>query len=191
MKTTMIPKTIIHLLSGGLDSVTMLYDLTNQGHKVHCLMFDYRQRHKQELQFAITHARRCGVLCTTMELPQLGGLNDQSWIVPNRNAIFLSVAVNVASQAGADTVTIGCNEADAGYFPDCRKAFLDAMNATVKAAGYNVEICAPYLDKSKAYIARMASDFRIKSNEIWTCYKGGAEPCGECPACQKLKRAME
>jgi len=53
-----------------------------------------------------------------MELPQLGGLTEQSWIVPNRNAIFLSVAVNVACQAGADTVTIGCNKADAEYFPD-------------------------------------------------------------------------
>ena len=93
--------------------MTMLYDLTNQGHNVHCLLFDYKQRHAQELQFAITHAAKCGVLWTRMELPQLGGLTEQSWIVPNRNAIFLSVAVNVACQAGADTVTIGCNKADA------------------------------------------------------------------------------
>ena len=67
----MIPKTIIHLLSGGLDSVTMLYDLTNQGHKVHCLLFDYKQRHAQELQWAKTHATRCDVQYITMELPQL------------------------------------------------------------------------------------------------------------------------
>ncbi|MBM4259763.1 MAG: 7-cyano-7-deazaguanine synthase [Deltaproteobacteria bacterium] len=187
----MIPKTIIHLLSGGLDSVTMLYDLTNQGHNVHALLFDYKQRHAQELQFAITHAKRAGVLWTRMELPQLGGLNEQSWIVPNRNAIFLSVAVNVACQAGADTVTIGCNEADAEYFPDCRKAFLDAMNAAVKSAGYDVEICAPYLDKSKTWIARLASDFRIRPNEIWTCYQPTKTgPCGKCPACKKLESAI-
>lgn len=188
----MIPKTIIHLLSGGLDSVTMLYDPTNQGHSVHCLLFDYKQRHAQELQFAITHAQKCGVLWTRMELPQLGGLTEQSWIVPNRNAIFLSVAVNVACQAGADTVTIGCNKADAEYFPDCRKHFLDAMNAAVKSAGYDVEICAPYLDKSKAWIARLASDFRILPESIWTCYQPTENgPCGVCPACKKLKLAIK
>lgn len=188
----MIPKTIIHLLSGGLDSVTMLYDLKNQGHNIHCLLFDYKQRHAQELVFAKQHAIRCGCLYTTMTLPQLGGLTEQSWIVPNRNAIFLSVAVNVACQAGADTVTIGCNSGDAEYFPDCRKAFLDAMNAAAREAGYNVEICAPYLDKSKAWIARLASDMRIRPHEIWTCYQPTESgQCGQCPACKKLASALE
>ncbi len=120
-------KTIMHLLSGGLDSVTMLYDLKSQGHSVHCLLFDYKQRHRQELEWAKHHAVRAGSMFTTMELPQLGGLTEQSWIVPNRNAIFLSVAVNMACQAGADTVTIGCNADDEEYFPDCRMAFLIAM----------------------------------------------------------------
>lgn len=187
----MIPKTIIHLLSGGLDSVTMLYDLKAQGHSIHCLMFDYGQTHKQELLLAKQHASRCGVLWTTMNLPHLGGLTEQSWIVPNRNAIFLSVAVNVASKAGADTVTIGCNAEDAGYFPDCRKAFLDAMNATVRAAGYDVEICAPYLDWPKWKIGGLAREMGVQAHEIWTCYRGGEKPCGDCPACTKLQAAMQ
>ena len=84
------------------------------------------------------------------------------------------------------------NEADAEYFLDCRKHFLDAMNAAVKSAGYEVEICAPYLEKSKAWIARLASDFRIKANEIWTCYQPTDKgPCGKCPACKKLQTAMK
>jgi len=186
----MIPKKIIHLLSGGLDSVTMLYDLKAQGHHVHCLLFDYRQRHAQELGWAVYHAKVCGVLYTTMQLPQLGGLTEQSWIVPNRNAIFLSVAVNVAAQANADTVTIGCNADDADYFPDCRKPFLDAMNAVAKTAGYKVEICAPYLEKHKSWIVSLARDMRIKMHELWSCYHGGHKPCGECPACQKMNAAM-
>lgn len=183
-------KTIVHLLSGGLDSVTMLYDLKAQGHNIHALLFDYKQRHKQELQWAITHARRCDVLWTTMDLPQLGGLTEQSWIVPNRNAIFLSVAVNVACQAKADTVTIGCNADDADYFPDCRRGFLQAMNAAVKAAGYDVEICAPYLDKRKWEIGALAQEMGVNINEIWTCYHGGDKPCGECPACKKMGLAI-
>jgi 7-cyano-7-deazaguanine synthase len=187
----MIPKTIIHLLSGGLDSVTMLYDLKAQGHAVHCLLFDYRQRHAQELLWAKQHASKCGVLYTTMQLPELGGLTEQSWIVPNRNAVFLSVAVNVACKAGADTVTIGCNAEDADCFPDCRKAFLDAMNAAVHAAGYSVEICAPYLDWPKWKIGGLAREMGVQPHEIWTCYKGGEKPCGECPACKKLQAALK
>jgi 7-cyano-7-deazaguanine synthase len=185
-----IPKTIIHLLSGGLDSVTMLYDLTTKGHRVHALLFDYKQAHAQELIWAKHHAQRCGALFTTVDLPNLGGLTDENWIVPNRNAIFLSVAVNLAVRANADTVTIGCNAEDEAYFPDCRRSFLDAMNATVKAAGYNVEICAPYLDWPKWKIGGLARELGVQPNEIWTCYRGGKNPCGECPACKKLQLAL-
>lgn len=183
----MIPKTILHLLSGGLDSVTLLYDLKAQGHLVHALLFDYRQRHRQELQWAKYHSRRCDVLFTVLDLPELGGLTEQSWIVPNRNAVFLSVAVNVASQAKSDTITIGCNQDDAEMFPDCRPEFIDAMNKATRAAGYSVEICAPFIAKRKWEIGGMAREMGIKSGDVWTCYEGGMEPCGKCPACEKLK----
>ena len=170
----------------------MLYDLQAQGHKLHCLLFDYKQRHAQELLWAKEHASRLGVLYTTMDLPQLGGLTEQSWIVPNRNAIFLSMAVNVACQAGADTVTIGCNAEDEAYFPDCREKFIKAMNEAVQAAGYDVEICAPYLHKSKAWIGGMARNLGVDSSKIWTCYQPQAgKPCGKCPACEKLEAALK
>jgi 7-cyano-7-deazaguanine synthase len=112
------PKTIVHLLSGGLDSVTLLYELHSQGHMIHCLLFDYHQQHVQELIWAKHHCHRLGVMFTTQQLPHLGGLNDESWIVPNRNAIMLSMAVNMAVQIGADLVTIGCNADDANAFPE-------------------------------------------------------------------------
>jgi len=186
----MIPKTIIHLLSGGLDSVTMLYDLKQQGHSVHCLLFDYGQRHVQELTFAKLHCNRLGVLFTTMQLPALGGLNDEGWIVPNRNCIMLSLAVNLAVQAKADSVTIGCNKDDDAVFPDCRMAFLQLFNTMLTTAEISVEVCAPYLDKSKAWIGGLARELGVPAHEIWTCYRGGAKPCGECPACKKLKLAL-
>lgn len=187
----MIPKTIIHLLSGGLDSTTLLYDLKQQGHSIHCLLCDYKQRHVQELTFARFHCNRLGILFTTIELPALHGLTETSWIVPNRNAILLSIAVNVAANANADTVTIACNRDDSDYFPDCRKLFLDSINTAVKAAGYDIEICAPYLDWTKARIGGLAQEMGVPIHQIWTCYRGGSEPCGECPACLKLKAAFE
>ena len=187
----MINKTIVHLLSGGLDSVTMLYDLKQQGHNVHCLLFDYGQCHVQELTFAKGHCHRLGVFYTTMELPPLGGLTDDThWIVPNRNCILLSIAVNLAVQAKADTVTIGCNKDDESGFPDCRMAFLQLFNTMLTTAEISVEVCAPYLDKSKAWIAGLAREMAVPTNEIWTCYRGGAKPCGQCPACKKLNAAM-
>jgi len=183
-------KTIIHLLSGGLDSVTMLYDLHGQGHKVHCLLCDYQQKHVQELQFAKLHCHRLKLMFTTMTLPAFGGLTDESWIVPNRNAIMLSLAVNLAVRAGANTVTIGCNSDDADAFPDCRPDFIGAFKKMIGEAGLSVEVCAPYLFRPKSWIANLAREIGVPTNEIWTCYRGGLEPCGTCPACVKLKAAM-
>lgn len=190
----MINKTIVHLLSGGLDSVTMLYDLHGQGHSVHCLLFDYGQQHKQELVFAKAHTHRLGLLYTTITLPLLRGSaitdGSNSWVVPFRNPIMLAHAVNVAIEAKADTITIGCNADDACDFPDCQWAAIDALNHCIKISGYEVEICAPYIQKSKWEIMDMAKSFGVPMSEIWTCYKGGSSPCGECPACRKLEAAM-
>lgn len=188
-----IPKFIIHLLSGGLDSVTMLYDLVGQGHQVHALLFDYQQRHVQELTFAKGHCHRMGIQFTTIDLPDLGGMKGEvdGWIVPNRNMIFLAIAVNVALKAGADTVTIGCNADDEAGFPDCRMAFIQAMNTTlITAENGRVEICAPYLNMHKWQIAAMAQSMGVPTNDIWTCYRGGVKPCGTCPACVKLNQAF-
>lgn len=190
----MIPKTIIHLLSGGMDSVVMLYDLLEQGHKVHCVLFDYGQRHVKELDFAKFHCNERAVLFTVVSLPQLRGsdLTDGSGgvVVPNRNAILLSVAVNLAIAAKADTVTFAANADDESNFPDCRRLFVDAMNASVKAAGYDVEICAPYLDWAKWKIGAKAQTMRVPLAETWSCYRGGEKPCGECPACIKREAAL-
>lgn len=179
-------KKIVHLLSGGLDSVTMMYDLLNNGNAVHALMFNYKQRHIKELLCAEYHAKKAGVIYTVIDLPALGGLNEQSWIVHNRNAIFLSVAVNFACESKSDAVTIGCNKDDEEQFPDCRRGFIAAMQKVVNESGYRIEICAPYIDKRKWEIAAMARDMGINGSNIWTCYNGGTRPCGVCPACVKL-----
>ena len=186
---SMTTKKTIHLLSGGLDSVTMLYDMKQQGHNVHCLMFNYKQRHVQELIFAKGHCRRLGVLYTTIDLPMLGGLNDESWIVPNRNCIMLSLAVNFAVQYDSDTVTIGCNKDDEAAFPDCRMAFIQLFNTMLITAQVPVEVCAPYLEWPKWKIADLSKQLGVPAHEIWTCYRGGVKPCGQCPACKKMEEA--
>lgn len=182
-------------LSGGMDSTVLLYDLVGQFHKVHCVLFEYGQKHVQELTFAQSHCHRLGCLWTTIELPKLRGstLTDGKGgvVVPFRNAILLSHAVNLAVDLGAKFVAYGCNKADAEGFPDCRQRFIDAMNATLKASEIDVQIQTPYLDFAKWRIAELARIMGVDLSQTWSCYKGGLEPCGECPACLKRKEALE
>lgn len=188
------PKFIVHLLSGGLDSTVLLYDLLAQGNRVHCVLFDYKQRHVQELQWARHHCALRKVLYTTLDVPELVGstLTDGKGtvIVPNRNAIFLSLAVNVAVAAGAESITFAANKDDEATFPDCRRAFVDAMNAAVKAAGYSVEICGPYLDLTKREVAVLGAELGVNFDETWSCYEGGSKPCLICEACVKRQNAL-
>ena len=179
----------ILLLSGGLDSTTLLYDINSNGGDVFCLMFSYHQRHRQELLFAREHCSRLKVQSRVLDLPDLGGLNEQSWIVPNRNMIFLSIAANVAHDINADSILIGCNSDDESMFPDCRRDFLNFAEQTIKHAGYSVKVIAPFLNLTKREIAEKAKQFGINSSNIWTCYRGGSKQCGTCPACIKLKES--
>jgi 7-cyano-7-deazaguanine synthase len=187
----MIPKTIIHLLSGGLDSVTMLYDLKQQGCNVHCLLVNYEQPHVQELTFARLHCHRLGVQSTTRNIGRIGGLDEgNGWIVHNRNMILLAHAASLAMEAKAECVTIACNKDDELGFADCRMAFMQMMNTTLTTGEIPVEICTPYIDWPKWKIAGLARELGVPTHEIWTCYKGGAKPCGLCPACLKLNSAI-
>ncbi len=189
-----MPTTIIHLLSGGLDSTVLLYDLVGEGQKVHCVLFDYHQRHVQELKWATHHCDRLKVLFTELHIPELRGseLTDGlgGVVVPNRNAILLSLAVNLAVAAKAEIVTFAANKDDAEMFPDCRPGFVEAFNSTLKAAEISIQICAPYIEKTKAWIARHGDDMGVKFEETWSCYRAGEKPCGECPACLKRKAAL-
>lgn len=183
---------ILHLLSGGIDSVTLLADLVSQDNWVTCLLFDYKQRHAQELIWAKSQAQKFRVAYEVVALPELGGLTERSWIVPNRNAIFLSVAVNISSQSQepAAAVTIGCNKDDADMFPDCRPDFIEAMNAATRAAGYQTKILAPYLNYTKRMIVERAAQLGVDLGNTWSCYKPTATgPCGQCEACKKREAA--
>ena len=190
-----IPKNIVLLLSGGLDSVVLLHDLHGQGHKVHPVLFHYEQIHEIELSFAKYHCALLKLTPSVQVISQLKGssLTDGSGgvVVPFRNAVLLSHAANLAASFGVETVAYACNKDDEERFPDCRKPFIDAMNALSKASGYDVEICAPYLDKSKWWIAGLGREMGVDLTKTWSCYKRGPEPCGQCPACKKREAALK
>lgn len=188
------PKFVLLLLSGGLDSTVLLYHLIQEGCRVHALLCDYKQRHAQELLCAKAHCKRLNVLYSTLELPELRGseLTDGkgSVVVPFRNPIMLSLAVNVAVSIGAESVAIGCNADDAEVFPDCQWATLDALSHAIKLSGYSVEIVAPFVNQKKWWIAGLGREMGVALEDTWSCYQGGTKPCGQCIACQKRKEAL-
>jgi len=182
------------LVSGGLDSVTGLYDFHARGHKITALGIDYGQRHVQELECARYHCHRLGVIFTRLTISPLKGstITDGSGgvVVPNRNAVFLSHAVNIAVASGSDTVMYFPNKDDEVTFPDCRMSFVQIFNMMLHTSGVNVEVCAPYIDKSKWWIAGLSRNLGVDLAQTWSCYRGGKEPCGECDACKKREEAL-
>lgn len=183
---------IIHLMSGGLDSTTLLYKMVGDGVDVHCLLINYHARHNQhELNFARGHCRRLGVNYSTFETSSLGGLTKENWRVGNRNMILASIAGWKAAEMGYNTITLGCNAADRDYFPDCRQEFWDSINKSFPLAGYDIKVEVPFIDKSKAWIGGLAQELGVPMHEVWTCYQPTESgPCNECPACLKLKEAV-
>ncbi len=190
----MDPKTLI-LLSGGADSTTAMYEAVKNfgAENVSAILFDYGAPHNAcELNFARGHCHRLGVRFKTEHLPPMGGLTEENWVVPFRNACLLSHALSHAAKTGVDYVVIGCNKDDADYpFPDCSEDFISSMNRVAKASGYsNIEVLAPYIKKRKVEIITIARKLGVPLDELWTCYqpKDGKQ-CGECPACLKLEAA--
>jgi 7-cyano-7-deazaguanine synthase len=186
---------IVHLLSGGIDSTVMLYDLRNQKHPVHCLLVDYGQAHAtNELSSAKKTCKKLDVMFTEFKLPTINGSTLTngvgSNIVPNRNAILISCAVAVAINAKALMVTYACNADDAKNFPDCRPEFFNAMRNAISYAETGIELCAPYLHTTKKEICAIGNSLNVPLLETWSCYQGGIAPCGKCDACIKRQEAL-
>ena len=173
--------------------MVMLYDLVGSGQKVHAVLFDYGQRHVQELIWAKCHCHRLKVLFTTIEVSRLHGsqltYDKGGVVVPNRNAIFLSLAANLAESLGCERITYACNEDDFKVFPDCRAHFILAFNRMLESAGLKVRVSAPYMNKPKWKILALGQEMGVALHETWSCYKGGLKPCGKCLACKTRRKA--
>lgn len=204
-------KTVL-ILSGGMDSTTLLYDLMNRGHDLKVLSFNYGQRHKKELEFADKTCVKLGVDHTRVDLRSITSLISNSaltgevevpeghyedetmklTVVPNRNMIILSVAIGYAENLGFENVAIANHAGDHAIYPDCRTEFIEALSKASELGTYNkIKIVAPYSEISKADIARIGLDLGINYEaDTWSCYKGGDKPCGLCGTCQERIEAM-
>ena len=193
-------KLSVVLLSGGLDSATVLYLAKAKGYRCCCLIFDYGQLHKKEIYQAVKIAKAAGCVYKILKItfPWKGSaLLDRkikisekimrrapATYVPARNIIFLSFAASFAETIGAKAVFIGAHSQDYSGYPDCRRKFLNIFNKMVQAGTYaGPKILAPLLRKNKSQIISMGRKLGVHFALTWSCYRGGKTPCAKCDSC--------
>ena len=208
------------LLSGGLDSTTVLAIARAEDLECHCLTVDYGQRHRIELEAAKNVAKALGAAShrvITLDLRAIGGsaLTDDIEVpkdqepgtvevpityVPARNTVLLSLLLGLAEVVGADQLFIGANAVDYSGYPDCRPAFLETFEdvaalATVAGAelGVRYRVRAPLLEMSKADIIRRGLELGVDYGLTWSCYDPTPDglACGHCDSCQLRRKGFE
>lgn len=203
-------KDSIIIVSGGMDSVTLLYDFKDR--IALGISFDYGSNHNaKEIPFAKLHCERLGIKHVTIPLDFMhqyfkssllegadaipeGHYQDEnmkSTVVPFRNSIMLAIAAGMAESYGLSHVMIANHGGDHAIYPDCRPEFISAMSNATEAGSYNgVTVLAPYTNITKGDIARRGKELGIDYNETWSCYKGGEKHCGKCGTCVERKEAL-
>lgn len=205
--------TTLVLCSGGLDSVCLAHKVAAERTLAGLVSFDYGQRHKKELRFAAACAKRLGVSHDLVDISALGRLlagsaltddvevpdghyaqtNMQITIVPNRNAIMLSIAFAIGAARNLDAVGAAMHGGDHFIYPDCRPEFLTAFERMQGHAldGANPrELYAPFSAMSKADIVAEGARAGVPFAETWSCYKGGDIHCGRCGTCVERREAF-
>lgn len=205
----------VAIVSGGLDSVTLAYLLHAENYDLHLLAFDYGQRHAKELAYARRGAERLSAEFDIVNLAGLGALLKGSaltddiavphghyaaptmalTVVPNRNAIMLTVAYGVAVAEEAALVATGVHAGDHFIYPDCRPAFIESFDAMQRVAveGFgdpNLQLRAPFMQWSKSDIVALGARLEVPFADTWSCYAGGAIHCGLCGTCVERQLAF-
>jgi 7-cyano-7-deazaguanine synthase len=205
----------VAVVSGGLDSVTLAHLLHSQGFQLDLLAFDYGQRHKRELDFARACAQRLNARLDVVDVSSLAQILSGSaltddipvphghyaapsmaiTIVPNRNAIFLTIAYGAAVARNAEAVAVGVHAGDHFIYPDCRAPFIESFAAmqrlAVEGCGHpDLRLLAPFVEKSKADIVALGAGLGVPFHETWSCYEGGGTHCGRCGTCVERREAF-
>ncbi|WP_422134449.1 7-cyano-7-deazaguanine synthase QueC [Endozoicomonas sp. ALD040] len=209
-------KKAVILLSGGLDSSTVLAIARDQGYECYTVSFDYGQRHRAELEASIRVSEALGARdhkTLKLDLRDLGGsaLTDDDidvpedlgegipvTYVPARNTVFLSLALGWAEILGARDIFIGANDVDYSGYPDCRPEYLEAFekmaNLATKAGveGDHFHIRAPLLELTKAEIIKEGSRLGVDYGMTVSCYQADEQgrACGVCDSCRYRKKGF-
>ena len=198
------------LVSGGLDSSTVLALALQQGYRCYTLSFDYGQRHRSELEAAMRVSELMKVQehkIVRLDLGTIGGsaLTDATidvpeqetagipvTYVPARNTVFLSIALGWAEVLEADTIFLGVNAVDYSGYPDCRPEYISSFEAMANLAtragveGSKLSIQAPLIDMTKGEIISAGAALGVDYSQTVSCYQASLEglACGKCDSCR-------
>lgn len=204
---------VLVVCSGGLDSVSLAHMVAVEQELVGLISFDYGQRHKCELEYAEQCAKRLNVPFDLIDMSGIGkhlsgsALTDdidvpdghyeedsmKATVVPNRNAIMLSIAFGIAAAKGADAVATAVHGGDHFIYPDCRPDFVEAFETMQKKAldGYaDIALYTPFVHEPKSAIVAAGARHHTPFALTWSCYKGGEAHCGRCGTCVERREAF-
>lgn len=206
----MSEKNSVIVLSGGMDSVTMLYEYADR--IALAVNFSYGSNHNErEAACARWHCRKLGIELVKIDMSFIGENfhssllegaeaipegdydfdNMKSTVVPFRNGIMLAAAAGLAESRGLAHVMIANHSGDHALYPDCRNSFIEAMSKAISAGTYDgITVFAPYTQLDKAEIARHGKRLGIDYRQTYSCYKGGEKHCGVCGTCRERKAAL-
>lgn len=203
---------VVAILSGGMDSTTLVYDLVSSGHEVFCISFNYGQKHIKELiasmittnklqlphevvdLSSISHLINNSALTSNISVPEGHYTDDnmKATVVPNRNMIMLSIAAGYAINIGAVWVAYGAHAGDHTIYPDCRGDFVKAMNHAFSLCDFKpLSLYVPYLNMHKGEVCARGAKLSVPYKDTWTCYKGQEKPCGVCGSCVERAEAFD
>ena len=199
------------IYSGGLDSSTLLYEFKDR--IALAVSFDYGSKHNaREIACAVENCKRLGIKHLVIPLGFIGQYfksdllksggdipegsyadeNMKSTVVPFRNGIMLAVAAGLAESNGLDTVLLANHSGDHAIYPDCRPAFVEAMDQAVQAGTYEgIRVVSPYCLLTKRDIALRGREMGLDYSLTYSCYKGGEQHCGKCGTCVERKEALD
>lgn len=203
-------KDSIIIVSGGMDSITMLYEYKNE--IALAVTFDYGSNHAaKEIPFAKYHCEQLGIAHLIIPLSFMRDYftssllegseaipeghyemeNMKSTVVPFRNGIMLAIACGLAESRNLHKVMIANHGGDHAIYPDCRGTFINAMSEAMAYGTYeHIKVYAPYTGLNKSDIARRGAELGIDYSQTWSCYKGGEKHCGKCGTCIERQEAF-
>lgn len=203
-------KDSVIVVSGGMDSVSMLYEFRDR--IALAVTFDYGSNHNaREIACAAENCRRLGIDHLVIPLDFMGRYfessllsgadaipqghysseNMKSTVVPFRNGIMLAVACGLAESRDLQYVMIANHSGDHAIYPDCRGGFINAMSEAMKEGTYaGITILAPYTDLTKSEIAARGAQAGVDFALTYSCYKGGEKHCGRCGTCVERREAF-
>lgn len=201
-------KKAIVLLSGGQDSATCLAIAKQKFEEIHCICFDYGQRHRIEIECSkelakhanstfeciditfVKHLSQSALVDETIEIKDTANSVPNTF-VPGRNALFLTLASMIAYEKKCTTIFTGVCQTDYSGYPDCRQDFIKSQQQTISLAldrSFKIETPLMYLTKKETVLMMKKLELLEWYKDTHTCYEGSRPACGKCPAC-KLRLA--